>query len=121
MYGSAEISQCFCRSCCVFGGISFLRFPLAGLTHDKTIGRCTGIVATTGERLRAKDAVICNHSYLSSVQSSARVLHRTILITNQSIKPSEKEEVKSFYGALLFRTKTINVFLDYLSSPKQTR
>lgn len=93
MYGSAEISQCFCRLCCVFGGISFLRFPLAGLTHDKTIGRCTGIVATTGERLRAKDAVICNHSYLSSVQSSARVLHRTILITNQSIKPSEKEEI----------------------------
>jgi RAB protein geranylgeranyltransferase component A len=94
LYGNGEMTQCFCRLCAVFGGLYFLRFPLAGLTIDSTTNQCSGIVSTTGERFRAKDAVICNNSYMESISTHKNVIHRTILITNTSIKPSEKEEVE---------------------------
>lgn len=93
LYGSGEMTQCFCRLCGVFGGVYFLRFPLAGFTKDRSTEQCTGIVSTTGERFRAKDSVICNSSFLSALADNTQVLHRTVLITNRSIKSSEKEEV----------------------------
>jgi len=88
------MSQCFCRLCAVFGGVYYLQFPLAGLTIDSITNQCSGIVARTGERFRAKDIVICNNSYMESIISNKNVIHRIVLITNQSIKSSEKEEVK---------------------------
>ncbi len=88
------MSQCFCRLCAVFGGFYFLRFPLAGFTIDTLTNQCSGIVATTGERFRAKDIVICNNSYMESIRSNRNVIHRIVLFTNQSIKSSEKEEVE---------------------------
>ena len=88
------MGQSFCRLCAVFGGINFLRFPLAGLTIDALTNQCSGIVATTGERFRAKDVVICNDSFMESISSSRNVIHRIVLFTNQSIKSSEKEEVE---------------------------
>ena len=93
LYGSGEMTQCFCRLCGVFGGVYFLRFPLAGFTKDRSTEQCTGIASTTGERFRAKDSVICNSSFLSALSDNTQVLHRTVLITNRSIKSSEKEEV----------------------------
>ncbi|CAF1478165.1 unnamed protein product [Rotaria magnacalcarata] len=93
MYGNGEMSQCFCRLCAVFGGTYFLRFPLAGFTIDSSTNQCSGIVATTRERFRAKDAVICNHAFMDSISSNRNVIHRMVLITNQSIKSSEKDEI----------------------------
>ncbi|CAF1274253.1 unnamed protein product [Rotaria sordida] len=93
LYGNGEMSQCFCRLCAVFGGTYFLRFPLAGFTIDSLTNQCSGIVATTGERFRAKDAVICNNSFMESISSNKNVIHRTVLFTNQSIKSSEKDEI----------------------------
>ena len=88
------MSQCFCRLSAVFGGIYFLHFPLAGFTIDLLTNQCSGIVATTGERLCAKDAVICNNSYMQSIVSNENTIQRIILFTNQSIKSSEKHEVE---------------------------
>lgn len=94
MYGNGDIGQCFCRLCAVFGGFYFLRFPLAGFTIDPSTNQCTGVVANTGERFRAKDIVIASSSFMESASSNKNVIHRIVLITNKSIKPSEKEEVK---------------------------
>ena len=88
------MTQCFCRLCAVFGGIYYLQFPLAGLTIDSSTNQCSGIVTTTGERFSAKDAVICNNAYMESINTHTNVIRRTVLITNASIKPSEKEEVE---------------------------
>ncbi|CAF2592267.1 unnamed protein product [Rotaria sp. Silwood2] len=93
LYGNGEMSQCFCRLCAVFGGTYFLRFPLAGFTIDSSANQCSGVVATTGERFRAKDAVICNNSFMESTSSNRNVIHRAVLFTNQSIKSSEKDEI----------------------------
>lgn len=87
------MSQAFCRLCAVFAGIHFLDFPLAGITIDQSTNQCSGIVSTIGERFRAKDAVICNNAYLESISTNTNVIHRLILITNRSIKSSDKEEV----------------------------
>ena len=72
-----------------------LRFPLAGLTIDSSTNQCSGIVSTTGDRFRAKDVVICNNAYMESIATQKDAIHRTVLITDTSIKPSEKEEVES--------------------------
>ena len=93
LYGNGEMSQSFCRLCAVFGGFYFLRFPLAGFTMDASTKQCTGIVSSTGERFRAKDTVICSSAFLPKQSSNAPALRRTVLITNQSIKSSEKEEI----------------------------
>ncbi|UJR21349.1 hypothetical protein I4U23_024442 [Adineta vaga] len=93
LYGNGEMTQAFCRLCAVFGGIQFLRFPLAGFTIDCSTNQCSGIVATTGERFRAKDMVICNNAYMESISENKHVNHRIVLFTNQSIKTSEKEEI----------------------------
>lgn len=94
LYGNGELSQGFARLCAVFAGINVLKFPLAGFTVDKCSQRCTGIIRETGETFIAKDAVISNHSFLSSmVTYKSLSIHRLILITNQSIFSSEKQEV----------------------------
>ncbi|CAF0723938.1 unnamed protein product [Adineta ricciae] len=93
LYGNGEMTQAFCRLCAVFGGIQFLRFPLAAFTLNSSTNQCTGIIATTGERFHAKDAVICNHAYMKSISESQNTIHRIVLLTNQSIKASEKEEI----------------------------
>jgi RAB protein geranylgeranyltransferase component A len=95
LYGNGDMTQCFCRLCAVFGGIYYLHFPLAGLTIDSSTNQCSGVVATSGERFRAKDAVICNNAYMESAATQKDAIHRTVLITDTSIKPSEKEEVES--------------------------
>lgn len=88
------MSQCFCRLSAVFGGTYFLKFPLAGLTIDSSTNQCIGIVAATGERFRAKDTVICNHAFMESIAENKNVIRRIVLITDKSIKSSDKEEVK---------------------------
>lgn len=99
-YGSGEISQCFSRLCAVFGGIQYLRFPLAGFIEDDVNQRCTGISSITGEQFRAADAVICNHIFVpTSVTYKTKVIERIILITNQSIKPSNDEEVNYTFSS----------------------
>jgi RAB protein geranylgeranyltransferase component A len=110
------MTQCFCRLCAVFGGFYFLRFPLAGLTIDSFTNQCSGIVSTTGERFRAKDVVICNNAYMESISTNKNVIHRTVLITNTSIKPSEKEDV----GRIKFFSKELN-YLDYISSSEWSK
>ena len=58
------MGQSFCRLSAVFGGVYYLKFPLAGFTMDSSNNQCSGIIATTGNRFIAKDMVICNHSYM---------------------------------------------------------
>ena len=93
MYGCGELCQSFCRLSAVFGGVYYLRFPLAGLIMDSSANQCRGIVATSGERFTAKDAVICNSAFIESGETNQKVIHRVVLLTDKSIKTSEKEEV----------------------------
>lgn len=90
------MSQAFCRLSAVFGGIHFLNFPLAGLTIDDSTNECSGVVGTNDIRLRAKDAVICNNAFIQSISANNNVIRRMILITNRSIKSSEKEDVGEY-------------------------
>ena len=113
LYGSGEMSQAFCRLCAVFAGIHFLDFPLAGITIEDSTSQCSGIVSTTGERFRAKDAVICNNAYIDSISKNRNVIHRLILITNRSIKSSDKEEVECNLAQGIFCNGNL---LDNLSS-----
>ena len=112
------MTQAFCRLCAVFGGIQFLRFPLAAFTLNSSTNQCTGIVATTGERFHAKDAVICNHAYMKSISESQNAIHRIVLLTNQSIKASEKEDVCKKKFTLSSNSNVFRVYVDHISSSK---
>lgn len=90
------MSQAFCRLSAVFSGIHVLNFPLVGLTIDDSSNECSGVVSTNGIRLCAKDTVICSNIFIQSISTNNNVIRRMILITNRSIKPSEKEEVGEY-------------------------
>ncbi|CAF0939252.1 unnamed protein product [Didymodactylos carnosus] len=68
LYGTGEMSQCFCR--------------------------CTGIVTESSDHYRSKH-VICNKAFLMNYldKSNTKVVKRTVLFTNRSIKSSVKEEI----------------------------
>lgn len=91
LYGSGEMPQAFCRLCAVFGGIYCLNKNVASFIINAN-GECKGIVMN-GKRINSP---LCITNYAASpeeFQPNQKLLSRAILISDTSIKLSEKENI----------------------------
>lgn len=91
LYGSGEMPQAFCRLCAVFGGTYCLNKDVDSFVVNSN-GECCAVILN-GRRINCSS---CISSYASSsmeFQPNQKLLSRAILISDSSIKPSEREHI----------------------------
>ncbi|KAJ8348503.1 hypothetical protein SKAU_G00270920 [Synaphobranchus kaupii] len=80
--------------CAVFGGIYCLRHSVQCLVLDKESGRCKAVIDTCGQRISC-DHFVVEEGYIREEQRknvTYRQISRAVLITDQSLLPSESEQ-----------------------------
>lgn len=104
LYGSAELPQCFCRLCAVFGGIYHLKRTAEALILHSD-GSFKGLISN-GQRINCS-WIVMESSYILSSQDQFNSLSQSILstsinpgrisrgifITDSSILPMEREQI----------------------------
>ncbi len=95
MYGAGELPQAFCRLCAVFGGTYSLGRRTDAVVLDKD-GRAVAVMSG-GKRIECKNLVLpahlCQGTSLANRVTHSGSAHRMICLAEESILPSEKEEV----------------------------
>lgn len=89
-YGSAELPQCFCRLCAVYGGMYYLKRDVEAIVLNS---RCCGIISRN-QRI-ACQWLVMESSYSPSEFLPHNITDRiskAILITDESLYVSEKKE-----------------------------
>lgn len=94
LYGAGELPQAFCRMCAVFGGIYCLRKNVKSLVLDEDGKRCLAVISEDNQRLNTQ-WLIMEKSYVPAVFKIAThsMKSRAILITDRSLKPTEREHI----------------------------
>lgn len=89
-YGSAELPQCFCRLCAVYGGMYYLKRNIEAIVLNE---RCCGIVSMN-QRIDCQWLVMESSysppDFLPPVISQR--ISKGIFITDESLYPAEKKE-----------------------------
>ena len=95
-FGSGELPQAFCRLCAVFGGTYYLGRSIDAIITDAN-DNCIGILSN-GLRISCKKFVMRGQTCPPDLRSnseatSGEVIERRICLINESILPSEKEQL----------------------------
>lgn len=95
-FGSGELPQAFCRLCAVFGGTYYLGRSIDAIITDAN-DNCIGILSN-GLRISCKKLVMRGQTCPPDLRSnseatSGEVIERRICLINESILPSEKEQL----------------------------
>ena len=94
-FGSGELPQAFCRLCAVFGGTYYLGRSIDAIITDAN-DNCIGILSN-GLRISCQKLVMrgqtCPPDLRSNGEAVEEVIERRICLINESILPSEKEQL----------------------------
>ena len=85
LYGSAELTQAFCRMCAVWGGTYMLRTAVEGLEVDGTSGLVTALHINSSEENGGKETVKAGAVVMSTHDWGGPLTATTSLVTRTSV------------------------------------
>lgn len=93
MYGTGELPQAFCRLCAVFGGIYYLGRTVEGIVIKEEMATA---VLIEEKKINCKHLVLPEHKIpnkFSSNTNSTETTSRAVIISKESLLPTEKEQI----------------------------
>ena len=93
-FGSGELPQAFCRLCAVFGGTYYLGRSIEAVITDGDNAAIA--IVSDGQRINCKKLVVGGSACpadLKSLSQDLKNVERKICLTNDSMVPSEKEQL----------------------------
>merc|ERR1719394_1195398 len=93
MYGTGELPQAFCRLCAVFGGIYYLGRTVEGIVIKEEMATA---VLIEEKKINCKHLVLPEHKIpnkFSSNTNSTETTRRAVIISKESLLPTEKEQI----------------------------
>ena len=96
LYGSAELTQAFCRMCAVWGGAYMLRTAVEGLEIDSTVGLVTALHINSSEdnvgkiTVKAGAVVMSTHDWGGPLTATTSLVTRTSVCRGAPLDNSER-------------------------------